>query len=227
MSMFIKLFAWLVFTMSPDKNDPAFMNQFRCPTGLLGKAVAELMNREHCAMTTWGLKHVKIKPDFVILDVGCGGGRTVGRLARRAFQGKVFGVDCSADMVKYGLELNRKLVNQGRLEIVEGLVEKLSFPEGFFDLATAFETYYFWHSPPSAFREIKRVLKPAGTLLLVNEMKKDGIYEVENADMIAKAHVTLLPLKVIKGNLRNVGFVNVKAFTKAGSPWNAVIAQNP
>jgi ubiquinone/menaquinone biosynthesis C-methylase UbiE len=113
------------------------------------------------------------------------------------------------------------------LEIVEGLVEKLRFPERFFDLVTAFETYYFWHSPPSAFREIKRVLKPAGTLLLVNEMKKDGIYEVENADMIAKAHVTLLPLKVIKGNLRNVGFVNVKALTKAGSPWNAVIAQKP
>jgi ubiquinone/menaquinone biosynthesis C-methylase UbiE len=178
-------------------------------------------------MTTWGLKHVKIKPDFVILDVGCGGGRTVGRLARRVFQGKVFGVDCSADMVKYGLELNRNLVKQGRLEIVEGLVEKLSFPEGFFDLVTAFETYYFWHSPPIAFREIKRVLKPAGTLLLANEMIKDGVYEVEKAEMIAKAHATLLPLKVIKANLLNVGFVNVKAFTKAGSPWNAVTAQKP
>jgi ubiquinone/menaquinone biosynthesis C-methylase UbiE len=225
--VFIRLFAWLVFTMPLDKNDPAFMNQFKCPTGLHGRAVAELMNQEHCGMTTWGLKHVKIKPDFVILDVGCGGGRTVGRLARRAFQGKVFGVDCSADMVKYGLELNRKLVNQGRLEIVEGLVEKLSFPDGFLDFVTAFETYYFWHSPPTAFREIKRVLKPAGTLWLVNEMVKDGVYEVENAEMIAKAHVTLLPLKEIEGNLRNVGFVDVKVFTKAGSPWNAVVAQKP
>jgi SAM-dependent methyltransferase len=223
--MFIRLFAWLVFTMSPDKNDPAFMNQFRCPTGLLGRTVAELMNREHCAMTTWGLKHVKIKPDFVILDAGCGGGRTVGRLARRAFRGKVFGVDCSADMVKYGTELNRKLIDRGRLEIVEGLVEKLSFQDGFFDLVTAFETHYFWHSLATAFREIKRVLKPAGILLLVNEMVKDGVYEVENAEMIAKAHVMLLPLKEIKGNLRNVGFVDVKVFTKAASPWNAVIAK--
>jgi ubiquinone/menaquinone biosynthesis C-methylase UbiE len=213
--------------MSSDKNDPALMDQFRCPTGFLGRAVAELMNREHFTMTSWGLKHVKIKPDFVILDVGCGGGRTVGRLTHRAFQGKVFGIDCSADMVKYGLELNRKLLNQGRLEIVEGLVEKLSFPEGFFDLVTAFETYYFWHSASTAFKEIKRVLKPAGTLLLVNEMVKDGVYEVENAEMITKAHVTLLPLKEIEGNLRNVGFVDVKVFTKAGSPWNAVIAKKP
>ena len=213
--------------MPSDKNDPAFMNQFRCPTGFLGRAVAELMNREHCSLTTWGLKHLKIKPDFVILDVGCGGGRTVGRLTHRTFQGKVFGVDCSADMVKYGLELNKKLLNQGRLEIVEGLVEKLSFPEGFFDLVTAFETYYFWHGASTAFREIKRVLKPTGTLLLVNEMVKDGVYEVENAEMIAKAHVTLLPLKEIECNLRNVGFVDVKVFTKAGSPWNAVIAKKP
>jgi ubiquinone/menaquinone biosynthesis C-methylase UbiE len=217
----------LVFTMPLDKNDPAFMNQFKCPTGLHGRAVAELMNREHCGMTTWGLKHVKIKPDFVILDAGCGGGRTVSRLARRAFRGKVFGVDCSADMVKYGTELNRKLIDRGRLEIVEGLVEKLSFQDGFFDLVTAFETHYFWHSLATAFREIKRVLKPAGILLLVNEMVKDGVYEVENAEMIAKAHVTLLPLKEIKGNLRNVGFVDVKVFTKAASPWNAVIAKKP
>jgi ubiquinone/menaquinone biosynthesis C-methylase UbiE len=225
--VFIRLFAWLVFTMPLDKNDPAFMNQFKCPTGLHGRAVAELMNQEHCGMTTWGLKHVKIKPDFVILDVGCGGGRTVGRLARRAFQGKIFGVDCSTDMVKYGRELNRKLVDQGRLEIVEGLVEKLSFPDGFFDLVTAFETYYFWHSLSTAFREIKRVLKPAGTLLLVNEMVKDGVYEVENDEMITKAHVRLLSLPEIKSIVCAVGFVDVKVFIKANTPWNAVAARKP
>jgi ubiquinone/menaquinone biosynthesis C-methylase UbiE len=213
--------------MPSDKRDATFMDQFRCPTGKQGRKVVALMNREHSPMTTWGLKHVNIKPDFVILDVGCGGGRTLGRLAKRAVEGKVFGVDRSADAGAYAREVNNKLVAQGRIEIVNGSVEKLSFPEGFFDLVTAFEAYYFWPSLQAAFREVKRVLKPAGTMLLVNEMVKDGLYEVENAEAIAKAHVRLVPLREIEEILRSVGFVNVKVFTKGRSPWNVVFAQKP
>jgi ubiquinone/menaquinone biosynthesis C-methylase UbiE len=203
------------------------MDQFRCPTGSQGREVAALMNREHRVMTTWGLKHVKIKPDFVVLDVGCGGGRTLGRLAQRAVNGKVFGVDRSADAVEYAREVNRNFVVRGRVEIVEGSVEKLGFSDGFFDLVTAFEAYYFWRGLPKAFREIQRVLKSGGMLLLVNEMVLDGVFEVENAETIAKAHVRLLPLEEIAGVLRSVGFVGVKVFTKAESPWNAVVARKP
>ena len=213
--------------MPPHKKNSAFMDQYKCPTGIQGRAVAALMNQEHSAMTTWGLKHLKIIPNFMILDVGCGGGRTVGRLARRAVRGKVFGIDCSTDMVEYSSKVNRELVARGRLEIVEGSVEKMGFPDEFFDLVTAFETYYFWPRLPDAFREIKRVLKPAGNLLMVNEMIKNGVYEIENAEMIAKAHVRLLPLQKIQSILQSVGFGDVKAFTKAGSPWNAVVARKP
>ena len=46
----------------------------------------------------------------------------------------------------------------------------MSFQDDFFDLVTAFETYYFWTNFPDALKEIKRVLKPGGTLLLVNEL---------------------------------------------------------
>ena len=213
--------------MPPDKKNSAYMDQFRFPTGPQGRAVAALMNRQHSALTTWGLKHVKIKPNFMILDVGCGGGRTVGRLARRAIQGKIFGIDCSTDMVEYAREVNRELIARGRLEIVEGSVEKMSFPDEFFDLVTAFETYYFWLSLSEAFREIKRVLKPAGNLLLVNDMVKDGVYEIENAETIAKAHVRLFPLQEIQSILQSVGFVDIKVFTKSKSPWNAILAQKP
>jgi SAM-dependent methyltransferase len=203
------------------------MDQYRCPTGTEGRAIAASMNRRHSTLTAWGLKHVKINPDSIILDVGCGGGKTVSTLAQRAVQGKVFGIDYSRDMVEYSKEINRELITQNRVEIKEASAEKTGFPDSFFDLVTTIETHYFWPSLPDAFQGIKRVLKPEGKLLMVNEMVKDGVYEVENAEMIEKAHVRLFRLQEIQGMLEAAGFADVKVFTKAESPWNAVLAKKP
>jgi ubiquinone/menaquinone biosynthesis C-methylase UbiE len=103
----------------------------------------------------------------------------------------------------------------------------MGFQEDFFDLVTAIETYYFWPDLQAAFREIKRILKPERNLLMINEMVKDGVYEVENADIIAKTHAHLIPLHEIQVILNSVGFINVKVFTKTKSPWNAILAQKP
>jgi ubiquinone/menaquinone biosynthesis C-methylase UbiE len=203
------------------------MDQYRHPTGSRGRQVAALMNKGHKPLTLWGLTHVVIKPDSVILDVGCGGGKTVNQLAQQAPLGKVFGIDHSAEMVKYSRKVNRKLIAENRVEIREGSVEKTGFPDAFFDLVTAIETYYFWPSFPDALQEIRRVLKPSGKLLMVNEMVKDGVYEVENARMIEQTHVRLLSMEEIKNVLCAVGFADVRIFTKAASPWNAVLAQKP
>ena len=211
--------------MPPETTDESLMNQYKCPTGLQGKEVAAMMNRRHLALTTWGLKHVRIEPDFVILDVGCGGGKTISRLARRAFQGKVYGIDCSADMVNYSSEFNRKLIAENRVKVVHGSVEKMLFKDQFFDLVTAIETYYFWPDITEAFREMMRVLKVGGHLLIISEMIKDGMYEEENAETIAKTSVRLLPLQEIQSALQSVGFVNVIIFTKSKLHWSSILAK--
>ena len=181
------------------------MGQFRRPTGRRGRFIAALMNRGHKPLTLWGLTHVKIAPDYVILDVGCGGGKTVSRLAEKAPLGKVFGIDYSADMVEYSKKVNKKLIVEDKVEIVEGSVDKTGFPDEFFDLVIAIETYYFWSSFPDALKEIWRVLKPSGFLLLVNEMVKDGVYDIKSARTIEQTHVSLIPLDKIKNTALRVG----------------------
>ena len=200
-------------------------DQYRCPMGPDGRTVAKLMNREHKQLTLWGLSKIKIGTDCVILDVGCGGGKTVSRLANLAPQGKVYGIDYSPDMAEYSKKVNKKLIAQNRVEIVAGSVLQMGFRDGFFDLVTAVETYYFWSSFSDALKEIKRVLKPGGRLLLVNEMIKDGKYEVANAKLIEETHVQLIPLEEIQNALRKIGFADIEVYTKDSSAWNAVIAQ--
>ena len=70
-------------------------------------------------------------------------------------------------------------------------------------------------------KEIKRVLKPGGKLLLVNEM----LYGVSPAKLIEETHVKLYPLEEIQNVLKSIGFVCVQVFTEAKSPWNAFLAQ--
>ena len=196
-------------------------DQYRCPRGLRGRLVASMMNRHHEKLTLWGLTKVSVGLDFVVLDVGCGGGKTVNRLARMARQGKVFGIDYSADMVKFSKKFNKTLIAQNRVEILEESVENMGFKDNFFDLATAFETYYFWINFPEAIAEINRVLKPRGKLILVNEL----LYGVTPAKQIEKTHVKLLPLEGIQKVIQSVGFGSVQIFTNPESPWNAILAQ--
>ena len=196
-------------------------DQYRCPKGSRGRLVATMMNQHHEPLTLWGLSKVTIGLAYVVLDVGCGGGKTVNRLAQLAPHGKVFGIDCSADMVKFSKKINKRLIAQNRVEIIDGAVEKMSFEDNFFDLLTAFETYYFWTKFPDALKEILRVLKPGGKLLLGNEMIAGGT----PAKIVEETHVKLFPLEEIHKVMESVGFVNIEAFTKVQSPWNAILAQ--
>ena len=93
------------------------LDQVRCPTGPQGRIAASMMNWGHGALTTWGLTFATIQPNFTILDLGCGGGKTINRLAPQVPQGKVFGLDHSADMVAYAKEagMRDKIARNGQL----------------------------------------------------------------------------------------------------------------
>jgi ubiquinone/menaquinone biosynthesis C-methylase UbiE len=199
-------------------------DQFQRPTGKQGRTIAALMNKGHYELTTWGLSHVTIKSTFTILDVGFGGGKTINRLAEMVPEGKVYGIDYSPDMVEYAKKVNKKNVENGRVELREGSIDNTGFSADMFDLVTACETYYFWPSLPDAFKEIKRILKPNGRFLMINEMIKDGVYDVKDAEIIEKTHLHLFPLEEIKAMLYAAGFVAVEVFRKDESPWNAFVA---
>jgi ubiquinone/menaquinone biosynthesis C-methylase UbiE len=124
-------------------------------------------------------------------------------------------------MVKFSKKINKTLIAQNRVKIVAVSVEKMNFKDNFFDLVTAFETCYFWTKFPDSLKEIKRVLKPSGKLLLVNEL----LCGVTPAKLIEETHVKLFPLEEIQNVMQSVGFVCVQIFTKAESPWNAILAQ--
>src|SRR5436190_22207768 len=145
------------------------VNQCQNPSGWLGRLVLRNMNSRHSKVTDWGLSQASVGNQDIILDVGCGGGRTVGKLAAIATQGKVYGVDYSGESVAATKRLNAQWINLGRVETRHGSVSQLPFPDGMFDLITAVETHFWWPNLPGDMREVFRVLKPGETLILIAE----------------------------------------------------------
>lgn len=148
------------------------LNEVRKPTRWLGRVFLWVMNMSHAGVTDWGLKHVAIEEHFTILDVGCGGGRTVEKLAVLAAKGMIYGVDYANGSVAASCGRNAQLIRAGRVEIKQASVSQLPFPADKFDLVTAIETQYYWPDLISDMREILRVLKPGGTLIVIAERYK-------------------------------------------------------
>jgi len=49
---------------------------------------------------------------------------------------------------------------------------RLSFSDGAFDVITAVETHFWWPALPTDLREVLRVLKPGGRLIIIAEVYK-------------------------------------------------------
>jgi ubiquinone/menaquinone biosynthesis C-methylase UbiE len=150
--------------------------QVRKPTKWVGRFFLWIMNASHSGVTDWGLEHVVIEKDFTILDVGCGGGRTIEKLAKLTPEGKTYGIDYANGSVAASRGKNARLIEAGRVEIKQASVSQLPFPDGMFDLVTAVETQYYWPNPVADMQEILRVLAPGGRLVVIAESYKTGKY---------------------------------------------------
>jgi len=194
--------------------------QCRKPSDRAGRAVLQRMNVSHAELTAWGLSHVAIRDDFTMLDVGCGGGRTIDRLASIATKGKVFGVDYSEDSVATARETNARWIEQGRVDIQLGTVSRLPFPDGTFDLVTAVETHYYWPDVPRDVREVFRVLEPSGTFAIIAEAyrgrRNDWLFRPTMTLILRAAYLTPDEHRHL---LVDAGFVDVQVFEEKAKGW--------
>ena len=187
------------------------------------------MNWSHSRLTDWGLAKISIAPHSTILDVGCGGGRTVGKLAAMATQGRVCGIDYSDESVAVSQKTNARWIDMGRVEIRQGSVSQLPFPDGVFDLVTAVETHYFWPDLAADTREVFRVLKPGGALILIAEAYKGA--KTAAAKLVEKylplAGMALLSVDEHRELFTTAGYSDVRVIEEPGKGWICGIGRKP
>lgn len=92
-----------------------------------------------------------------IFDFGCGSGYLVGELQKLGYD--AHGSDFEKDAIDYGLGQGIK-----NLKISTG--EKIDYPDGFFQAVTAFDVLEHIEDEKWAVRELTRILKPGGKIII-------------------------------------------------------------
>ena len=105
----------------------------------------------------------------VIVDVGCGRGRSFRRLHDLFAPELVVGVDIEADLLRLAA---RETVGAGRaVSLIHGTSCDLPLADRSADMLFCHQTFHHFVDQESAIREFHRVLKPGGLLLLAESMK--------------------------------------------------------
>ena len=206
--------------------DKELIKNARKPVGELGHQILDRMNKSHEAMAQWGVSHFKLKEDSKILDIGCGGGRNIQRFAEQISEnGRVVGIDYSEVSVEKSTKLNQEAINKGIVNIFQGSVSEMPFYDETFDIATAFETIYFWPDFINDLKEVNRVLKEDGFIFICNEaVYREGEMDKYD-DLIELLDMKIYSEDVLKESLKTAGFSDFKAFLNDKNDWICIFAK--
>jgi SAM-dependent methyltransferase len=124
------------------------------------------MERTHLPIVEPMLALIEFKPQDKVLDVGCGTGWLVRRIAPLVSAGLAAGMDVSDAMVRRAEALSARLPN---VAFARGGAEAIPWDSGSFTTVLSVESAYYWPDPAKGLREIFRVLSPGGSAwILIN-----------------------------------------------------------
>lgn len=189
------------------------------PAGEEGKLMLSRMNDDHYDVTTWALSFFSFNENDNVLDIGCGGGRTLNRMAEFIKSGHLTGVDYSDTSVEMSLEYNSDLIASGKMHIVTASVEDLPFVNDSFDKIITVESFYFWPDPVENLKEVLRVLKSGAKFLLVADIYDRDDLSDKLKENIKKYNLFNPSLEAFSKLLKDAGFSKVVIHTKEDTTW--------
>ncbi len=133
---------------------------------------AEEMEQHHVPIVEPTLALMDLRPADHILDVGCGSGWLVRRLAALVPKGSVTGIDVSDQMIRRSQLANGAVPNA---RFILGTAEAIPAPSDSFTKVLSVESAYYWHDPARALSEIFRIVRPSGSAWILINFYRDNV----------------------------------------------------
>ena len=124
-------------------------------------------------LTRWQM--LRGRRPFRLLDIGCGTGTLVTRLAQQTEAEFLVGLDYSPVRVRHATEKIAGSPQAAKLQVLLGDAERLPFADESFDVLTCCHSFHHYPHQPAVIREFRRVLRPGGLLLLVDGFRDNVI----------------------------------------------------
>jgi ubiquinone/menaquinone biosynthesis C-methylase UbiE len=141
-------------------------SQLRKPEGEDGIKAGESMNQGNKFMILQTIEIVDPRPNDVILEIGMGTGLFVKEILQKDPTIRYTGFDYSPLMVTEAKKANAEWIARGAAEFVLGDVSSLPFSAKSFNKIFTINTIYFWKDNALILKELRRVLKPGGLLII-------------------------------------------------------------
>jgi len=195
--------------------------QIRKPSGFLGSLLGHIMAADHKELTDWTFDQLQIKNNDFVLDIGCGSGLAIEKLNIIVTHGYIVGIDYSPTMLRQAAKRNRLVISKGKTMLCYGNVSTLPFTDASFDKVCAIETFYFWPNPSENLQEVKRILKPGGSVAISMEISKEGTNRASNEDNAQRLGIPIYSGQEMKALLSAAGFIHVsyKAIPEREKGW--------
>lgn len=155
--------------------------------------------------------YLKSFPKGRLLDVGCGNGFFLYQMKKLGWE--VVGVEPDGDAVKVAHE-------KYGLEVFQGTLEDINFPENSFDVITMNHVIEHVPDPFSTLKECKRVLKPGGKVVVITPNIKslaNNIFGKDWRGWESPRHLFLFSSKSLKACAEHVGLTVDKLWTVSKS----------
>ena len=162
---------------------------------------AELMEIEHGKNVSKFLQTVSFDKAFTFLDVGCGNGWVVRKIAKEEKCKKSIGIDKSKKMI---LEAIKK-TSIGKEKFIHTDIETWKY-KGKFDFIFSMESLYYADSIEIALEKIYKMLKPEGQFFCGTDFYTDNKATARWAS-IMKIQMHLHSKKEWKKFFQNTGFL--------------------
>jgi len=151
---------------------------------------------------------LSLKPDNKVLETGCGTGRDTQIIASRlGSKGELHAQDLSLSMLKQAISKIQPHANDIGLEFSVGDATHLPYPNNYFDAAYHFGGLNTFYDVKKALREISRVVKVGGKIVIGDESMPPWLRESEFGKILMNSNPHYkydLPLKFIPECARDV-----------------------
>ena len=161
---------------------------------------AELMEIEHGTNVLKFLKSISFDKPFTFLDVGCGNGWVVRKIAKEKNCKKSIGIDKSKKMIIQSI----KKTEDKKEEYFHTDIESMNY-RGKFDFVFSMESIYYANSIETALGKIYKLLKPGGRFFCGTDFYTDNKATARWAG-IMKIQMHLHSKKEWREFFKNTGF---------------------
>jgi SAM-dependent methyltransferase len=142
--------------------------------------------------TVYAISRMSLSAADHVLDVGCGLGGAARYVATK-FGCSVAGIDLTPEFIDVARALTARLGLEGLVRLETASALAMPFADGAFDAAYSFHVAMNIPDRAGLYREIARVMRPAGRLCIYDIMKTgpgDVVYPVPWAETADTSHLT-------------------------------------